>query len=327
MNRVYTYRCKDHSILTPHFKKYLVEPLMVLVPYAIPANIITIVSNLFVYLAFLLAWFKGASFTWNFILIPSALLIYLIGDHLDGMQAKRTRTSSELGEYCDHVLDTFNNGLVLIMVFVLFDISDLYLATIFLASSYLAHASIFFHQLKTGWLVFEPIGSLEAMLVIIVLLFLSAIPGVYQFLTLNLYGLKIVELILVGSTVGAMMTFIKSLNDAGSPSRIHLLFLVLWISLSALVFMTGNQFVAYTSLILYGSTYIGAIMHGHLVSGKEPFPDVLSVLVLGAIVLTKPGSEFLYFFLLLLILRALFILFRSFYHMKQHWIWTNPKSN
>jgi len=45
-----------------------------------------------------LAVIFGSGFDWIFILITLFLIIYLIGDHLDGLQAKRTKTSSALGE-------------------------------------------------------------------------------------------------------------------------------------------------------------------------------------------------------------------------------------
>ena len=57
--RVYSYRCHDFSLLTPGFKKWLVAPLLPYIPWAVPANIITIVSNLFVYAGLFVALHLG----------------------------------------------------------------------------------------------------------------------------------------------------------------------------------------------------------------------------------------------------------------------------
>ena len=135
--RVYSYRCHDFSLLTPGFKKWLVAPLLPYIPWAVPANIITIVSNLFVYAGLFVALHYNTPV--GRALIAVCLLLYLVGDHLDGMQAKRTQTGSALGEFCDHYLDAFNNGTILFTAFVVFRIESPLLVASVLTASYLAH--------------------------------------------------------------------------------------------------------------------------------------------------------------------------------------------
>jgi ethanolaminephosphotransferase len=110
---------------------------MPLVSSSIPANFITLISNVFVYCSLALAVAYPEKPTWVFFCIAVMLLIYVVGDHMDGMQAKRTQTSSPLGEFCDHFLDAFNNGLVLILLFLLYDI-PISLMVLVLSASYLA---------------------------------------------------------------------------------------------------------------------------------------------------------------------------------------------
>ncbi len=325
MIREYNYRCKDHSILTPYLKKYLVVPLIMVVPFSLPANLITIYSNLFVYFSVVLAMIFGSEFAGNFIIIPLFLIIYLIGDHLDGLQAKRTKTSSALGEFCDHFLNTFNNGLILVLLFFLFNIENIYLITYLLGVSYLAHASVFFHQFSTGWLVFEKIGSLEAMAATIGLLVMSFIPGVYDFLVMQVYGFKIIEYILLLSSLGAIGTILKSLIESKRISFGFISFMVLWIIFSIFLMSVENHFFIYSSLVLYGNAYIGTLMRGHLVNGNEAFPDILSVLILGMITLGDLNSNYLFVLLLFLILRTCWVMIGTFYRLGEHWVWTNPK--
>jgi ethanolaminephosphotransferase len=260
MIRKYSYQCRDYSVLTPIFKKYLVEPLIVLIPISIPANIITIVSNLFVYLSVTLSFIYGSDFRWNFILIPISLTIYVIGDHLDGLQAKRTGTSSALGEFWDHFLDTFNTGLILVIMFQLFNVKNDHLMIYLMTTSYLAHASIFYHQFKTGWLVFEKFGSLEAMCIITILLFLSFFPGVYDLLTTELWKFTIIKYLLILSSVGAIATFTKTMVDTKALSLRWLWYFFLFILLSLFLAVTDPGIYVYPVLILYPSLYIGGLM-------------------------------------------------------------------
>ena len=119
--RPYQYRCKDYSLVTPLFKKWVITPLIKIVPWAIPANIITLISNGFVYLGLYLSLNAEVAGNYTPLYISACLLLYLIGDHLDGMQAKRTGTGSALGEFCDHYLDAFNNGIVVYTMLFVFN--------------------------------------------------------------------------------------------------------------------------------------------------------------------------------------------------------------
>src|SRR5688572_31878006 len=122
--RPYQYRCKDYSLVTPLFKKWVITPLIKIVPWVIPANIITLISNGFVYLALYLSLNAELAGNYTPLCISACLLLYLIGDHLDGMQAKRTGTGSALGEFCDHYLDAFNNGIIVYTMLVFFDVQQ-----------------------------------------------------------------------------------------------------------------------------------------------------------------------------------------------------------
>ena len=144
MIKEYKYQCKDYSIITPPFKKWVIEPVMKFFPWSMPANIITIVSNIFLYIATFTAFFLNFELRLNFIIIPVLIFLYAVGDHIDGAQAKRTGTSSALGEFCDHYLDAFNNGIILVILTVTFNVSNVYIIGSLLFTSYLAHSTVFY---------------------------------------------------------------------------------------------------------------------------------------------------------------------------------------
>lgn len=324
--RAYSYRCHDFSLLTPTFKKWFVAPLLPFVPWALPANIITIISNVFVYLALYFALFyKGPI---SQLVIAACLLIYLIGDHLDGMQAKKTSTGSALGEFCDHYLDAFNNGIILFTAFLVFDISNPILIGIVLAASYLAHMSVFYEQFKTGWLTFEKLGSLEAVLLIALLVGLSAIHSVYGFLTLEvMFSYRLIELMFTASALGALITFTTTINrtpNKGNSMWIFVAGLLVLTSFSVIVFSGFQLFVLIT---LYASLYVGMIMKGHLVDGIEQWPDLVipaALIVMQFLPVINYQNTCTILSIYLLIRIGLLVI-QTFTALKIYWVWSNPR--
>jgi len=323
--REYNYRCKDNSILTPYLRDYLVQPLLVLVPRTIPANIITIVSNSFIYMAMAMAYYFGPGFKWNFIIIPVLILIYLVGDHLDGMQAKKTQTSSALGEFCDHFLDAFNNGLLIIILLYLFQIDNKTLIIYLIVSSYLGHAGVFYNQFKTGWLIFEKFGSLEAVTLSMVLILIAGYSPLYEFLLQDIYGWSIVEYILIISSIGGIITFIRMLIDSKAISLKFILFIAVWIAAAFLMMSVNEMRDVYVFLILYSSNYIGALMHAHLVDGKERYPELLSIFALTIVVFSPLSMGYVFYITIYLLLRTIYLIARAFYPLRQYWVWVNPE--
>jgi ethanolaminephosphotransferase len=211
----YKYQVIDNSILTPVFKDRVVKPFIRFIPWWLPANIITVGSNIFMIGALLIALFEFSTITIRLISSAILIMLYAIGDHLDGMQAKRTKTSSALGEFFDHFLDAFNTGILLLTVLTLFGITNPGVFAFVLLTSYLAHASMVFEQYKTGWLIFDKIGSLEALLFTFVLLLFSSIPSVFGLLTSTLFlNLKVIEILVLSTAIGSLSTLFKTLIRA-----------------------------------------------------------------------------------------------------------------
>ena len=120
----YKYNCIDKSILLPFFKKYYVEYFFKFVPRCLTANIITIISTGFIFATLPIVYYSNViSLEVQTILLVFCINAYTVGDHLDGMQAKRTNTSTPLGEFLDHYLDVFNGA-------ILFYVITIYLAPI-----------------------------------------------------------------------------------------------------------------------------------------------------------------------------------------------------
>lgn len=325
--RDYVYRCKDYSLLTPIFKKVLVNPVVKFIPWGLPANIITIISNGFFYIALYLSFNKSSFGNSVFVFIPVLLLAYLIGDHLDGAQAKRTKTGSALGEFCDHYLDAFNNGILMLILFNLFGVMNTWLILIVMVTSYWAHVVVFYEQFKTGWLIFEKLGSLEGVLIAILIILSAYIPSIFDlYLSPMLFGFTLIELVLIAISLGAVSTFIKTLVRTPNIRYSIWMYVVL---VSLIGFLSKDVFSDWALVVvitLYSSLYLGKIMIGHLIDGIERSPGLFTALFLMIIVGIPNLYEGNSFMVLFVYLSAniILLIYQTFKALGKYWVWTNP---
>lgn len=327
--RLYQYRCNDYSLLTPSFKRFVITPLIRFVPWAVPANIITFVSNGIVYLGLYLALHPQLFGKATPLLISATLILYLIGDHLDGMQAKRTGTGSALGEFCDHYLDAFNNGVIMFTMITVFGISHKGVVVGVIVASYWAHMTVFYEQFKTGWLTFEPVGSLEGVLLSALLIALSAVPSVYALFTLTFFSdYTLIELLLILSSLGAVITFYKTWKRTPEIKPGFWIFTFLVAATGILGIPFFDNFQLFVLLTLYASSYIGKIMHGHLIDGVERSPDFITPLLL--LLLYIPAFTYATFLFGILIaylsISIAILIFKTFSVLKVYWVWLNLRT-
>lgn len=326
--RPYQYRCKDYSLLTPPFKQWVITPLIKIVPWVIPANIITLISNCFVYLGLYLALNADVAGKFSPLIIGVCFMLYLIGDHLDGMQAKRTGTGSALGEFCDHYLDAFNNGIIVYTMMVVFNIQQPILISSAIVISYMAHMAVFYEQFKTGWLTFEKIGSLEGVLLSSILIGLSFIDSFYGVMTTEVFGgISVAGLFIIGSVLGALSTFIQTFLRTPDVKAGYWIFIALLATLGVAGVFILNDLQLFTILTLYASLYIGKLMYGHLIDGLESQPDwimPLALVLFAAFRLDNPeyifwiGSAYL-------AARIMTLIVKTFSVLGIYWVWLNAK--
>ncbi|HEX6223839.1 MAG TPA: CDP-alcohol phosphatidyltransferase family protein [Chryseolinea sp.] len=327
--RPYKYRCNDNSLLTPAFKRVIITPLIKFVPWAIPANIITFVSNGIVYLSLYLALNPEIFGQATPLLVAAGLILYLIGDHLDGMQAKRTGTGSALGEFCDHYLDAFNNGVVMFTMIVVFGIVHKPVVAGVMVISYWAHMAVFYEQFKTGWLTFEPVGSLEGVLLSSLLIALSAINPVDELFRYPLFAdYSIIETTLIISSLGAVVTFYKTWKRTPDVRPGFWIFTFLSAAVGVLGIQFFSSFELFIVITLYCSLYIGRVMHGHLIDGVERTTDLVTPLLM--LVLYIPSfiyKDYLFNVVVAYLSISIAVLiFRTFSVLKIYWVWLNLRT-
>ena len=102
------YEVEDRSILLPHYRRFLVEPVLRHVPAGVDPNLITHLGHAFCLASLLVMLVSRASASWGTLVAIALLLAYLWCDNADGAHARRTGQTSTGGEYLDHGLDLLN---------------------------------------------------------------------------------------------------------------------------------------------------------------------------------------------------------------------------
>jgi ethanolaminephosphotransferase len=290
---------------------------------------ITLASNAFVYVALYLAINDGVLGAFTPLAIALCLLIYLVGDHLDGMQANRTATGSALGEFCGHYLDAFNNGIVVYTMLSFFHVNQADIVGGSIVLSYLAHSAIFYEQFRTGWLRFERIGSLEGVLLASLLIALSSFDAVYLFMTRHiLSGFTLAECIILASAFGAFITFVQTVYRIPAIKADYWLFTVLLLIVGALSMISLSLMQLFIILTLYASLYIGRVMYGHLIDGEEPSVDwIVPTLMLAYVLIELTNTTHTFWILTAyLIVRILILVVRTFQALRDFWLWQNSRA-
>jgi phosphatidylserine synthase len=324
----YQYRVHDHSLITPAFKKWAVAPLFRFMPRWIPANIITIISNILMYVALYMALTECPGRSLRFVLIPLLVLGYAIGDHMDGMQAKRTGTSSALGELCDHYLDIFNNGILLYIVCLSFHITSPALVAFFLVAGYLPHAVMFYEQFTTKYLYFEKIGSLESLLILLTCLLASAFEPVYRLaLTPVVGGFTLAEVLFVLSSSGAFITLVQIIRRARITDVWFYVFCAFLVSAACLATTFLSHTAIFYIITAYSGLYIGNLQRGHLADSKKRLPDFTVPLFAAAAFAFEPLRQpaFMWALYIYLACRTLWIAGNAFWTLRGFWVWKNPQ--
>eukprot|EP00818_Percolomonas_sp_WS_P002319 CAMPEP_0117439464 /NCGR_PEP_ID=MMETSP0759-20121206/2578_1 /TAXON_ID=63605 /ORGANISM="Percolomonas cosmopolitus, Strain WS" /LENGTH=504 /DNA_ID=CAMNT_0005231179 /DNA_START=24 /DNA_END=1538 /DNA_ORIENTATION=- len=108
----------DHSITRTYLlKPYLYEKLIHFIPEQMHPNLVTLLGFVFILVLVLLCVVYSDGMTssevpsWVFYSCAACLFLYQTMDNLDGMQARRTGSSSALGELCDHGTDAIVTSL------------------------------------------------------------------------------------------------------------------------------------------------------------------------------------------------------------------------
>ncbi len=267
----YRYKCVNKSILEPLVVKYYAAHLFKWVPRKLTANWITLFSCaamwLMLYLAFHADHFSAAILTPPFVFL---LHFYMVGAILDGMQAKRTGTSSPLGEFLDHYFDIYNSAICLAGFYVLVQLNHPGIFYLALWISYLAFAATMVEEKERDELYFGPIGSFEGLMVIL-FFFLSWLVSPVQTLwqTPLWQGVPAYWLVIGIGLIGFAATVWDALRRIGaSPRQFTLFALASFLLILVLIDSEISLAWGWFLLAFYSGDYIGRVMESYHLEKK-----------------------------------------------------------
>lgn len=333
----YSYSAEDLSVLDCYIINPLAEKIVKKFPWWLPANIITIISNGLVFLASVIAITVKTTSWPIWVLIPVCYIIYLIGDSADGLQARRTKTGSPLGEFCDHFLDTFVTGQMLFIICLSYRVRNPLFVGIMLFLSYFAQISAFWEKYVTHRLHLGRFSATETILSLSTFGTIGFIPAVNKFFVrpagdfipfLKGYKIRLVELVLSIALFCSVIASLSALIRAKKITLNFTLYIIIGSILTAAAsFVESDSFFhAFLTLTFYHVSYSAALLSAIIMKEKDPTPDF--VLALGMCValifeLHHPAFYtvgFLYIVAYVAIRVGMFVRKNC-----QYWYWVNPE--
>lgn len=345
-NTKYTYSAENASLLDAFMEAYIVKPLVNKLPYWLPANIITIISNSLVFLSFVIAMQCTKNNYRLWFLIPIFVCIYLIGDCLDGAQARRTKTGSPLGEFLDHFLDTFVNGELIIPILTVYNVKNPYIVFSVLLVAYITQASAFWERFKNGHMHFGKFSSSESILTLTILLTLGCFKNIRDFFAINLIQIEFIKgfiqkmpqwiqnlsivdamfiIFVIIAVANTVMTFVRT---RGFTVRFGLY--ILSSAIVAIVAMIMNEDMHHLpcfTLALLNINYIASLLSSIVMKEKDHYPDFFLAIFMTLMLILKISSPiltafyFIYTIVLVSIRASLF-----FAKNNKYWVWKNPEN-
>lgn len=289
-----SYQVHDKSLLAEPFRRFLWKPLLNLVPLSASANTMTLAGTALNVAAALIALLMPPT-RLAAALISFLIFSYLCIDNMDGAHARRTGTSSPLGEFLDHWLDGLNGTLMALAAVFSWQIHGLQgLLVVALTGS--AYAMTFWEQRWTGRAQMGFLGNIEGIFGVSLMFALQSLLGTPFFCHHPLVlGQSLGALFAWVSVVASLVTTLMPLVRVGRLSDVAGILLghgvpVLW------GWARGLPFV-YTAMLL---VLITPMTGGRMIvarldeSGGRPSPWVVIGPValggLGSILLKPPGD-------------------------------------
>lgn len=333
----YSYSADNTSIMDALVINPLARRLVSRLPFWVPANIITFISNGMVLLATVIA-VSAKKTPWPiWIFIPFLFQFYLIGDAADGLQARKTKTGSPLGEFCDHFLDSFVTGEMMLCLIAPYKIKSVILISLVLYFAYIVQLSAFWEKFKTHKLHLGKFSSTETVTVVSLLATLSFIKPINQFFSqpavnllpfLSGINISLIEVLLVLMGIGSIGPTVAALVRGKGFTWRFGLYLV-----SGLILTIATGFLEKDALLIslltlsfYHINYSAQLLTAIVMKEKDPVPDIFLMIVMCVTLLLDVHNPVLYtIYFLYIIFTALIRAGRFFKVNNKYWYWINPE--
>jgi phosphatidylglycerophosphate synthase len=280
------YAVQDRSILLPYYKRFLIEPVLPIIPASVNPNAITHGGHILNLGALLLLVLNvGMNKRWPFLAVAILVHIYLWCDNADGGHARRTNQCSAKGEFLDHGLDLLNATYIAGMTVMTLGLPPFWsVAAVVVVPA--AAAVTYWEQAETGVFQLGLLNQIESICCLTVALVLRAVLGEEPIAQAKLGSFSVpVAILIFVSTVALFGIFRSAMRVAKHGGRLGP-FLAPFAFGAAVTVAAGTGALGTLSAILIGAAvfvFLGVQQLTMRIRGKQPVLEH-GVLVAAALV-------------------------------------------
>jgi len=224
--KFYKYHGVDHSILGPIMQKWWNFAIKFM-PLSIAPNMITLSGTVFLIASFLVQLYycpdlKGTAPAWVYFLHFFCLFGYQTMDALDGKQARRTGTSSPLGELFDHGCDAISVSRIGLTVIGTMQVGAGWVGFLLLLANFVVFYCAQWEEYHTGTLELGYLNVTEAQILLMSAYLITAFAGPSFWLRTFVfqgYTIQYNALPLAFQGLGAVVTFFANIYSLERARR------------------------------------------------------------------------------------------------------------
>lgn len=268
------YKVDDRSILLPYYRRFLVDPLLPLIPARVNPNSITHAGHLINLAGAVLLIALWPDRGWPYVAAAVMLQVYMWCDNADGSHARRTNQCSAFGEFLDHGLDQLNTVYIGYLTAMALGVPPIWWVILALIIPG-AGAVTYWEQSQTGVFRLGLLNQVESLTVLSITLTVSAVLGKDFWSTTTVLGLSLQHFMLGWSSSTILFGMVRALYRVGQargPAAVlpilgllgfgAAIILAAWLgALSTIIAVTLS-----TGL----NVYFGMRMLSHRLHGEEP---------------------------------------------------------
>lgn len=329
------YTFEDRSVVRPAATRTVFEPLFRFVPGWITANAITLLGFAATGGMLLLVLFGGRLPDGATALLCMAALVgYAVADHLDGMQALASGTSSPLGEFLDHFSDALSGAFLAFAGLALMPGVSATAAYAAIVMYLLAFLATYEERALCRRLHFARMGALEGLIILATFFLTSGFDVGRAFwsrpLILGLPGYWIVLAIAYATFGGTVAVILARMRRVPWEFALHAAASTAFAAAGVHAGVPGGigALTGWAILTLHGMAYLARAMQPHLfdVRTRADRGALAMAVALLALAMTAPDRAALLALPTLAYLgwRAWSATARVLGAYRDHWVWVNP---
>lgn len=322
--------------------------LFPLLPSWLAANIVTLMSTGALVSVLAASYFAESIGPTVFAVVQLlAMQLYVAGDHLDGMQAVASGTTSPLGDFLDHHCDLWAGCVLCYGFWRLIGSTPLWLLPVLIVFMIVGFAITYVERAERKALHFTAWGTLEAIAIVTAFYvswcfasvrtwwmqpFLVNPPNALRTSELGVVADLPRTMLIAGLGIcmafGIIVVIAKRLSRAPVPL---LLFVTTIVAMAAVCFARVDvpPLLAWFAVVLAGADYVARVMYAHTTLQPRPWPDFVTpvgVLILWIARSFEGGTiKVLIVLTVWLVLRYALTLARILWGWRHYWVWINAR--